>query len=102
MRESGSPSADASLLPLATLKQHIILISEDASLQQLVQHLQPISTTVVARLMLLSADWERARDRSLRMALPDTVRVIMELPRTRTATGTRNDRRVLDRAVTYI
>ena len=58
--------------------------------------------TVVTRLMLLSADWERARDRSLRMALPDKVRVIMELPRTRTATGSRNDRKVLDRAVTYI
>ena len=101
---SGSTVADASpgnsFQPVTT-NAHVVLLSEDASLQHWLQQMRPKSLSVVTRTMLLNADWQMSRDRHLRMALPEKVRVIMELPKMRTATGVRNDRKVLDRATTY-
>ena len=79
--------------------RHVVLLSEDAAAQQWLARIPLESISVVTRHMLLDANWLAVRDRFLQK--PDTM-ILMELPKVRTATGTRNDRKVMDRMVTYI
>ena len=75
----------------------VVLISEDAQLQKQLRERYPHLHTV-SRKMFLDATWLEARDAFLK----DSFLVVAELPRCRTASGTRNDRKIMDRFTTYL
>ncbi len=77
----------------APTHQTIILISEDAHLQQAVRDHFGNEIVVVTRLMLLASDWLSVRDQGVRQCKL----ILVEFPAMLTGTGTRNDRRVMDR-----
>ena len=93
-----SPMLTATIGGIPSTSTSIILLSEDAAIQQHLLEQVPGQLAVVTRTMLLNADWRELRDRLLQK--PATV--IMELPRCRTSSGTRNDRRVADRMVSFV
>ena len=60
---------------------------------------QHVSHTVqFTRTMLLSSDWLERRDE----ILADITLVLIELPHCRTASGTRNDRKISDRTTSFV
>ena len=75
----------------------IIVISEKAALQVAASKLWS-QMFVVTRMMLLNSDWMEQRDKLLR----DCECVLLEAPHCRTASGTRNDRKVADRMLSYV
>ena len=74
----------------------MLLISDTAALQLAVKRLS-LHVFVVTRNMLLTGDWVRIRDEMVQQA----DYLLIELPQCRTATGSRQDRKIADRIVTF-
>ena len=78
-------------------RQAVVLISEDAHLQKQLSERYP-HLHIVSRKMFLDSTWLEARDAFLK----DSLLMVAELPRCRTASGTRSDRKIMDRFTTYL
>ena len=85
-------------IPSQTRREVVAILSDAAQLANclLAQgHYRPLTLT---RKALLSGEWHVHRDRALREA----VAVLIELPRCRTAAGTKHDRRLADRIHSFL
>ena len=75
----------------------IVLITESFIIQDLVKQYFA-DVVVVTRTMLLTPRWMDVRDQSLRSAAA----VWIEIVQGRTATGTRNDRKIVERNMDFV
>ena len=74
-----------------------ILLSDSAQLQSALQSAN-FNMCVITRTMILDSTWMETRDR----VLLHSSTIVMELPHCRTASGTKHDRKVMDRMTSYL
>ena len=80
-------------------KAGIVVISDEIAIQEAFQGVRSqMCVTVISRVMLTNTDWRTALDN----AMINACVLLLELPRMATATGTRHDRKILDRCVAYV
>ena len=94
-----SPAVIASRFSPRTSKTNtkILMASDDITFANAIrQHVH--HTVQFTRTMLLSSGWLESRDE----ILADITLVLIELPHCRTASGTRNDRKIVDRTISLV
>ena len=75
----------------------ILMISDDTTFANAIrQHVH--HTVQFTRIMLLSSDWLERRDE----IIADITLVLIELPHCGTASGTRNDCKIVDRTISFV